>query len=530
MRAFVTGGTGFVGGVLLRRLAERGVPVRALVRPGREASLPAIPGIEAAPGDLLDRDSLRAGMAGCDTVFHVAALYSTSEADASAMYEVNVLGTKNVLRAAADAGVPLTLFARGFSDLGAIVAPPPGTPLYKGRFAPAVDMVRRGLSGGREPAAFDGRNPARALDLVHWGEVDETGHHHGGVSAEYREEAAHAAAFLVRYAASLDLDQDALVVVSDHGHLSEGGHGGDEPEVSHAMFLAVGGLFRQGVELGERPMRDVASTLAVVGGLRTPSSNLGLPMLDTLALDDDVISAVAAAPFDEAARFLCRLHGAPPPPACSAIEPLVARLRRPDPAAWEEAQAIHADLSRERERALDARRARGGPRRLGAAAVLRGLAAAAASLALRRRPGAVASPGPRERAAAVPTLVDLLVPLVLTGVYSATLWAHGYRPTFSHLMPVPLFASEATPSGAAAVVAVAALAWARRPGPRAPWLLLAATVVPFALLAAWVGADPVTLPPNVAGVLVFLLGPVIPAAAVGATVLAWMEERRARAR
>jgi hypothetical protein len=54
--------------------------------------------------------------------------------------------------------------------------------------------------------------------------------------------------------------------------------------------------------------------------------------------------------------------------------------------------------------------------------------------------------------------------------------------------------------------------------------------VPFTLLAAWVGADPVTLPPNVAGVLVFLLGPAILAAALGATVLAWMGSRATRAR
>jgi dihydroflavonol-4-reductase len=118
MKAFVTGGTGFLGGVLVRRLAEMGVPVRALVRPGGEARLPAGAGVEAAPGDLLDRDSLRDAMAGCDTVFHVAALYSTSEADAAAMYEVNVLGTKNVLRAAADAGVARMVHTSTIGTIG----------------------------------------------------------------------------------------------------------------------------------------------------------------------------------------------------------------------------------------------------------------------------------------------------------------------------------------------------------------------------------------------------------------------------
>src|SRR5579871_1988286 len=44
-----------------------------------------------------------------------------------------VVGLDSILRAAADAGVPLTLFARGFGDFGTILAPPPGTPLYEGR-------------------------------------------------------------------------------------------------------------------------------------------------------------------------------------------------------------------------------------------------------------------------------------------------------------------------------------------------------------------------------------------------------------
>jgi hypothetical protein len=46
------------------------------------------------------------------------------------------------------------------------------------------------------------------------------------------------------------------------------------------------------------------------------------------------------------------------------------------------------------------------------------------------------------------------------------------------------------------------------------------------LLVAWVGADPATLPPNAAGVLVFLLGPIVPTAAVGAIVLERAHARR----
>ena len=425
-----------------------------------------------------------------------------------------VAGLDTVLRAASDAGVPLRLFARGFGDFGAIMAPPPGTPVYEGRFAPAVDMARRGLAGGPEPPPFDGKGPVHAFDLFHWGEVDESAHLHGSRSPEYAREVVNAGAFVARYAASLDLDQDALVVVSDHGHLPEGGHGGDEPAVSHAFFLGLGGMFRRGVVLGERPMRDVAATLSILGGLRVPSSNLGLPMLDMLTLDEREASFLLTGPFDEAAHFACRLH---PEARCAEIDPLVERLHKADPEASEAAEALHAALTRDRDRELDARRADGGPRRLGAAVALLAASALVIVLSLRKRGARIAG------GIAWPALV---APLLLAAVYTGFLAMRGYRPTFSPLMPVPLFARDAAPAGACAVAAVAALAWLRPPGRHAPWVLLAATALPFALLAAWVGADPVTPPPNVSGVLVFLLGPALPAAAVAAAVLAWMERRR----
>src|SRR6185369_7703200 len=135
-----------------------------------------------------------------------------------------------------------------------------------------------------------------------------------------------------------DLEQDAIVVVSDHGHIAPGGHGGLEPEVTHAFFLGAGSIFRRGVELGERPMRDVASTLSLLAGVRTPATNLGRPMLDALALEDEVDSIAYAAPFDQATKMLCSLHESP---RCAEVPAMLARLRKPDPAAWPEAEALH---------------------------------------------------------------------------------------------------------------------------------------------------------------------------------------------
>ncbi len=101
MKALVTGVTGFIGGLVLRELVAEGVPVRALVRPGHDTQWLEQLGAEVAHGDLRDRDSLAAALEGCDTLFHVAALYSTNEADTALMYETNVVGTRNILQAAA---------------------------------------------------------------------------------------------------------------------------------------------------------------------------------------------------------------------------------------------------------------------------------------------------------------------------------------------------------------------------------------------------------------------------------------------
>src|SRR6266516_4002023 len=105
MRVFVTGGTGFIGGHVARMLRERGDEVRALVRsPDKGAALTEL-GCELVPGTLSDKDAIRAGMEGCDAAIHGAAVYEVGipSSEHRAMYEANVIGTENVLRAALDA-------------------------------------------------------------------------------------------------------------------------------------------------------------------------------------------------------------------------------------------------------------------------------------------------------------------------------------------------------------------------------------------------------------------------------------------
>jgi dihydroflavonol-4-reductase len=99
MRAFVTGGTGFIGANVVRALLDEGHQVRALVRPASDRSnLGGLP-IEIVEGDLDDKPSLTERIAGCEAVFHLAAHYSLWARDRAEIYRVNVDATSRLLAA-----------------------------------------------------------------------------------------------------------------------------------------------------------------------------------------------------------------------------------------------------------------------------------------------------------------------------------------------------------------------------------------------------------------------------------------------
>jgi dihydroflavonol-4-reductase len=107
MRAFVTGGTGFIGGRVVRRLRERGDEVVALVRSPAKATDLATLGCELIEGDLSSTEAIRRGFHRCDAAFHIAAVYRVGipASQREAMFESNVRGTENVLDAAIEANV-----------------------------------------------------------------------------------------------------------------------------------------------------------------------------------------------------------------------------------------------------------------------------------------------------------------------------------------------------------------------------------------------------------------------------------------
>ena len=102
--AFVTGGSGFIGGRLIERLAGEGVRVRALARSERSADRVRALGAEPVAGDLDDADALVAGARGCEVAFHAAA-HVEEWGDPKDFHRINVLGTRRVVGAARQAGV-----------------------------------------------------------------------------------------------------------------------------------------------------------------------------------------------------------------------------------------------------------------------------------------------------------------------------------------------------------------------------------------------------------------------------------------
>ena len=118
MKAFLTGASGFVGSHVLRALEASGATVRCLVR--ASSSRRALEGTaaEVVEGDLLEGDALARAIDGCSHVFHVAADYRLFVRRPAEMYASNVEGTRNVLRAAARAGVERIVYTSTVGTLG----------------------------------------------------------------------------------------------------------------------------------------------------------------------------------------------------------------------------------------------------------------------------------------------------------------------------------------------------------------------------------------------------------------------------
>ncbi len=138
MTTLVTGATGFVGSAVLRCLVAAGHDARVLARPGSDRR--NLAGIDCAvvTGDLTDPASLRAAVAGCDTIMHVAADYRLWVPDPAAINRVNIEGSVNLFRAAAEAGARRMVYTSSVATLG---LHKDGTPADEDTPSGEADMV-----------------------------------------------------------------------------------------------------------------------------------------------------------------------------------------------------------------------------------------------------------------------------------------------------------------------------------------------------------------------------------------------------
>jgi 2-alkyl-3-oxoalkanoate reductase len=125
MKVLVTGGTGFAGSALCRRLLADGHDVTALhSRPGTAAEALQREGVTTVQGSVTDPLVLRREMAGCDRVYHLAAAFRRLSIGEEAYHDVNVNGTRHVMQTALELRVPRVVHCSTCGVHGDVKHPP----------------------------------------------------------------------------------------------------------------------------------------------------------------------------------------------------------------------------------------------------------------------------------------------------------------------------------------------------------------------------------------------------------------------
>jgi hypothetical protein len=134
--------------------------------------------------------------------------------------------------------------------------------------------------------------------LIHLDQVDYAGHHEGGpIDPRWNAAATRADGLLKEIATSMDLTKDTLLVISDHGQIDIGGHGGQDPIILMEPFVLVGKGVIPG-KYGDVQMVDVAPTIAAMLGTNIPATTQGHPLIAmfdfTLTQVDNINKTLAA--------------------------------------------------------------------------------------------------------------------------------------------------------------------------------------------------------------------------------------------
>ena len=162
MTTLITGASGHLGANLVRRLLDDGHSVRALVRRGsNNAALDGL-NIEHVYGDLRDPATVAAAVRGCRQIHHCAAMLSTTSGNEREIFDCNVIGTRNLLRSALEAGVARVVVTGSLSAVGNNGDHPSGenVPFYPFEKLPPYSHTKAGAEHECLKAAVDG------LDIV----------------------------------------------------------------------------------------------------------------------------------------------------------------------------------------------------------------------------------------------------------------------------------------------------------------------------------------------------------------------------
>lgn len=161
--------------------------------------------------------------------------------------------------------------------------------------------------------------------FVHFDQVDYAGHNEGGPrDPRWNQAAARIDGLLRQIGALLNLERDTLLIVSDHGHISRGGHGGDEPIALTEPLVLVGAGIRPG-QYADVQQVDIAPTVAALLGFNLPAATQGRVLTEMLTLAPDQVEAVRAAESlqqEQLLRAYSQAIGVPFSPPAASEEPV----------------------------------------------------------------------------------------------------------------------------------------------------------------------------------------------------------------
>ena len=122
MSIFITGGTGYIGAHLLKKLIDAGEKVHVLVRSEKKARQMKHPSVTIFEGDIMNKESITHAMRGCSRVYHLAAFAKVWAKDPKIYFDINVTATVNVLEVAQALGVSKVVVTSTAGVYGASVS------------------------------------------------------------------------------------------------------------------------------------------------------------------------------------------------------------------------------------------------------------------------------------------------------------------------------------------------------------------------------------------------------------------------